>query len=154
MLGHLFGTICLQHTTTLIPPSLLKPPSRGTCSITISKPFFTAMPILLTNKCVCVCVCVYVCVHACVCACVVSFTVKHSVFPPCVGSLFMLLIHLLTVALWWWNFSFLVYLKCYFWLKLKRINILDIWPFCFHWFLKDCTTNKKKTDCFGCDRWH
>ena len=48
----------------------------------ISKLFFTALPIPLSDAvCVCVCVCVW-CV--CVCVCVVSVIVKHPVLPPCV----------------------------------------------------------------------
>ena len=46
MLAHLFGTICLKHSYILILPPLLKPPSRRTCLIIISKLFFTAVPIL------------------------------------------------------------------------------------------------------------
>ena len=34
-LAHLFGTICLKRSATLILPPLLKPPSRRTCLITI-----------------------------------------------------------------------------------------------------------------------
>ena len=45
MLAHLFGTICLKHSATLVLPPLLKPPSRRTCLITISKLFFTALPV-------------------------------------------------------------------------------------------------------------
>ena len=45
MHSHLFGTICLKHSATLILPPLLKPPSRRTCLIIISKLFFTALPI-------------------------------------------------------------------------------------------------------------
>ena len=89
--------ICLKHSTILIVPPLLKPPSRGTCLITISKLFFTALPIPSSNT-VSVCVCahvrarmrVYVCVrtHACVCACVhvcvVSVIVKRPVPPSSV----------------------------------------------------------------------
>ena len=44
----------------------VKPPSRRTCLITISKLFFTAMPIPLSDT---VCVCVRVCVCVCVCVC-------------------------------------------------------------------------------------
>ena len=57
----------------LILPPLLKPPSRRTCLIIISKLFFTALPIPSSNT-VCVCVCVRVCV--------VSVTVKRPVLPP------------------------------------------------------------------------
>ena len=48
-------------SATLILPPLLKPPSRRTCLIIISKLFFTALPIPLSDT-VCVCVCVCVCV--------------------------------------------------------------------------------------------
>ena len=103
MLAHLSGTICLKHSATLILPPLLKPPSRRTCLITISKLFFTALPIPSSDTlCVCVCVCVFararacvcVCAHArvracvhvcvCVCVCVVSVIVKRPVLPPSV----------------------------------------------------------------------
>ena len=57
--------------------SSLKPPSRRTCLITLSKQFFTALPIPSSDaECVCVCVrtcvraCVRACVYACVCVCV------------------------------------------------------------------------------------
>ena len=42
-LAHLFGIICLQHSATLILLLLLRLPSGHTCSITISKLFFTLM---------------------------------------------------------------------------------------------------------------
>ena len=93
MLAHLSGTICLKHSATLILPPLLKPPSRRTCLITISKLFFTALPIPSSDTvCVCVCVCVCArarvraCVHVCVCVCVcvVSVIVKRPVLPPSV----------------------------------------------------------------------
>ena len=93
--------ICLKHSTILIVPPLSKPPSRCTCLITISKLFFTALPIPSSitvsvcvcarvrarmRACVCMCVCAYacmcVCVHACVC--VVSVIVKRPVLPPSV----------------------------------------------------------------------
>ena len=45
---------CLKHSTNLILPPLLNLLSRHTCSVTISKMFFTAMP---TSECVCVCYC-------------------------------------------------------------------------------------------------
>ena len=69
-------------------PSLLKPSSRRTCSVTISKLFFTAVPIPPTNwrLCVCVCVCVCVCCVVLCCVvlcCVVSVIVKRPVLPPC-----------------------------------------------------------------------
>ena len=85
--------ICLKHSATLILPPLLKPPSRRTCLITISKLFFTALPIPSSDTvcvcvcvCVCACTCVCACVHACmcVCVCVVSVIVKHPVLPPSV----------------------------------------------------------------------
>ena len=57
MLAHLSGTICLKHSATLILPPLSKPPSRSTCLITISKLFFTALPIPSSDA-LCVCVCV------------------------------------------------------------------------------------------------
>ena len=44
-LTHLFGTVFLKHSATLILPPLLKPPSRRTCLIIISKLFFTTVPI-------------------------------------------------------------------------------------------------------------
>ena len=74
MLAHLFGTVCLKHSATLILPSLLRPPSRCTRSVTISKLFFTAMPMSFV-WCMKVCVCVCVCV---------SVIVKHPMLPPCV----------------------------------------------------------------------
>ena len=68
--------ICLEqfasNTLPLILPPLLKPPSRRTCLITLSKLFFTALPIPSSNTmCVCVCVCAHTraCVHTCVCVC-------------------------------------------------------------------------------------
>ena len=67
MLAHLSGTICLRHS--LILPPLLNPPSRRTCLIIISKLFFTAMPIPLSNA---------------ECVCVVSVIVKCPVLSPCV----------------------------------------------------------------------
>ena len=39
------GPICLKHSATLILHPLLKPPSRRTCLVIISKLFFTALPI-------------------------------------------------------------------------------------------------------------
>ena len=85
MLAHLSGTICLKHSTTLILPPLLKPLSRCTCLITISKLFFTALPIPSSDT---VCVCVRTRVHACACVCacahVVSVIVKRPVLPPSV----------------------------------------------------------------------
>ena len=45
MLAHLFGTIYLKHPASLILPPVLKPPSRCTCLIIISKLFFTAVPV-------------------------------------------------------------------------------------------------------------
>ena len=84
-----------KHSTTLILPPLLKPPSRRICLITISKLFFTALPIPSSDTlCVCVCVCACVraclracmrertCMRACVCVCVVSVIVKRPVLPP------------------------------------------------------------------------
>ena len=53
----------------------LKPPSRRTCLIIISKLFFTAVPIPSFDTCVFVCVCV--------CVSVVSVIVKCPVLPPC-----------------------------------------------------------------------
>ena len=49
-----WNKICLKHSTTLILPPLLKPPSRRTCSIIISELFFTAVPIPSSDA-VCVC---------------------------------------------------------------------------------------------------
>ena len=72
-LAHLFGTVCLKHSATLILPPLLKPPSRRTCSITISKLFFTAVLIPSSNAQVCVCVCLSV----------ASVVVKRPALPPC-----------------------------------------------------------------------
>ena len=85
----------LKHSAILILPPLSKPPSRRTCLITISKLFFTALPIPSSDTvCVCararVCVCVRAraraCVRVCVCACVcvVSVIVKRPVLPPSV----------------------------------------------------------------------
>ena len=71
-LAHLFGTIRLKHSATLILLPLLKPPSRCTCLIIISKLFFTAMPIPSYDMRV----------SACVCVCVVSVIVKCPVLPP------------------------------------------------------------------------
>ena len=73
--AHLFGTICLKHSATLILPPLLKPPS------SISKLFFTAVSIVCVSVYVYVCVCVRVCVCVCVRACVVSVTLKRPVLP-------------------------------------------------------------------------
>ena len=75
MLAHLSGTICLKHSTTLILLPRLKPPSRRTCLIIISKLFFSAVPIPSSDA-VCVCVCVRVSV--------VSVIVKRPVLPLCV----------------------------------------------------------------------
>ena len=64
--------ICL---TTLILPPLLTPPSRHTCSVTISKlsflqPCLSPIPRPTPHMCMCVWVCVCVCVcHICVCVC-------------------------------------------------------------------------------------
>ena len=69
MLAHLSGTICLKHSATLILPPLLKPPSRRSCLITISKLFFAALPIPSSDT---------------VCVCVVSVIVKSPVLPPSV----------------------------------------------------------------------
>ena len=60
--AHLLGTICLKCYATLILPPLLKPPSRHTCLIIISKLFFTAVPLPLSDAWVCAWVCVSVCV--------------------------------------------------------------------------------------------
>ena len=88
------GLVCLWlrdfkqcACATLILPPLLKPPSRRTCLITISKLFFTALPIPSSDTlcvCVCVCVCVRARARACVCVCVVSVIVKRPVLPPSV----------------------------------------------------------------------
>ena len=50
-------------SATLILPPLLKPPSRRTCFIILSKLFFTAMLIPLSDTWMCTCI-------VCVCACV------------------------------------------------------------------------------------
>ena len=76
-LAHVFGTVCLKHSATLILPPLLKPPSRHTCLVIISKLFFTAVPTPRVR-----CMSVRACVRACVC--VVSVIVKRPVLPPCV----------------------------------------------------------------------
>ena len=76
MLAHLFGTICLKHSATLILPPLLKPPSRRTCLIIISKLF--SQPCLSprpTRECV------RARARVCVCVCVVSVIVKRPVLP-------------------------------------------------------------------------
>ena len=95
MLAHLSGTICLKHSATLILPPLLKPPSKCTCLIIISKLFFfflfsfysSAYPLVRRSVCVCLCVraCVRACARACVrvCVCVVSVIVKRPVLSPC-----------------------------------------------------------------------
>ena len=67
-MAHLFETVCLKHSATLILPPLLKPPSRRAYSITISKLFFTA--VLIPPYDPRVCVCVHAFVRACVCVCV------------------------------------------------------------------------------------
>ena len=81
-MAHLFETICLKHSATLILPPLLKPPSRRAYSITISKLIFTAVliPSYDARTCACVHACVRACVRACVCVCV---CVKCPVLPPC-----------------------------------------------------------------------
>ena len=70
----LSGTICPKHSATLILPHLLKPPSRCTRLVTISKLSFSQPRLSPCSTCkhVCVCVCVRVCVRACerVCVCV------------------------------------------------------------------------------------
>ena len=72
------GTICLKRSATLILPPLLKPPSRRTGSITISKlSFFTAVPIPPSDVCVCTCACVCMGVGA------VRVIVKRPALPPC-----------------------------------------------------------------------
>ena len=90
-----FASVCLKRFATLDSSSSLKPPSRRTCSITISNLSFS-QPCLspLSNMYVCVCVCVCACVRACVrvcvracvrvCVCVygvVSIIVKRPAFP-------------------------------------------------------------------------
>ena len=74
-LAHLLGTICLKHSATLVLPPLLKPPSRHTYSVTISKLFFTAMPIPLSDTQVRACLFV--------CVCVVSVIIKCPLLQPC-----------------------------------------------------------------------
>ena len=69
-LAHLFGTVCLKNSATLFLLPLLKPPSRRTCLIIISKQFFTAMPIPSSNMQVCACG--GVCAGVCVCYCKVT----------------------------------------------------------------------------------
>ena len=69
ILAHLFGTICLKHSTILILPPLLKPPSRRTCLIIILNCF--------SQPCLSPC-------PMCECVSVVSVIVKHPVLPPCV----------------------------------------------------------------------
>ena len=67
--------ICLEqfasNTPPLILPPLLKLPSRCTCLIIISKLFFTAVPIPLSDA------------SKCVCVCVISVIVKCPVLPSC-----------------------------------------------------------------------
>ena len=70
-LACLFGTICPKHSATLILPHLLKPPSRCTCLIIISKLFFTTGPLPSSNA-------------ECVSVSVVSVIVKCPMLPPCV----------------------------------------------------------------------
>ena len=65
-----------SNTPPLILPPLLKLPSGRTCSITMSKLFFTAVAIPLSEAWVCACMCV--------CMSVVSVIVKRPVLPPCV----------------------------------------------------------------------
>ena len=67
---HTLNLLCLKHSTALILTPFLKPPSRCTCSITISELFFKAVPFPLSDAWVCVCVCD-------------SVTVKCPVLPPC-----------------------------------------------------------------------
>ena len=67
-----------SNTPPLILPPLLKLPSRCTCSIIISKLFFTAVAIPLSKAWVCACVCV--------CMSVVSVIVKRPVLPPCAAD--------------------------------------------------------------------
>ena len=70
-LAHLFETTCLNHCATLTFPPLLKPPSRCTCLIIISKLFFTTGPLPSSNA-------------ECVSVSVVSVIVKCPMLPPCV----------------------------------------------------------------------
>ena len=63
--------VCLKQFAWNTPP-LLKPPSRCTCLMIISKLFFTAVPIPSSDA-----VCAWVCVS------VVSVIVKCPVLPPC-----------------------------------------------------------------------
>ena len=65
-LAQLFETVCLKP----ILPFQLKPPSRHTCSIIISKLTFSQTCPLFVCVCVCVCVCACVCVCVCVHGCV------------------------------------------------------------------------------------
>ena len=63
-MANLFVAIRLKHSATLILPSLLKPPSRRTSSIIVSKLSFS-QPCPQSSRCACVRACVRVC--ACVC---------------------------------------------------------------------------------------
>ena len=52
-LAHLFGTVCLKHSSILILPPLSRPPSRRTCSVTISKLSFSQPNLSPRPTCVC-----------------------------------------------------------------------------------------------------
>ena len=74
-MANLFGAICLKHSTTLIlPPVLvLKPPSRRTSSIIVSKLSFS-QPCPQSSR------------RACVRVCVVAVIAKCPMLLPCAAN--------------------------------------------------------------------